>query len=268
MRKLLTISLLTIGLATNILAYPGFVGYSGAPAANGICSSSCHGQNDFVPTCQISGFPDSYIPGHQYLISVHHSGGPAIVQFNCSIRKDSDSTIAGLILSGDGTDSYSASNEANGVHWALAYNDSGAFTWTAPAAGAGHLTFYWAGLQGTRAFGTNQQIILDTREEGTSIEYSEDVPTAISLGQNYPNPFNQSTTIRFTIARAGNIVLEIANILGQRVYSITVDDAQPGEYSINWHGFGNDGLDLPSGIYFYQLQSPEGNLTRKMTIIR
>ena len=268
MGKLLTTMLISIILIGGAIAYPGFVGYSGAPASNGTCSSSCHAQNDFTPTCQVSGFPSDYIPGHEYLISVHHAGNYEIVQFNCSIRANDDSTAVGVLAADFNTETYSTTNESSGIHWAEAYGDSGAFTWTAPASGSGHVTLYWAGLQGSRAFGADQQIVIESREDGTGIEYTGDVPQAIALAQNYPNPFNQSTTIRFSISRPGNVVLEIANILGQRVYSFNLDNAQPGEYSINWNSESFDGVELPSGLYFYQLQSPEGNLTRKMTIIR
>jgi len=250
-----------------LAASSSYTGYSGAPAANGTCTNSCHAQSSFTPTCELTGFPEIYVPGQQYTITLRHNGGASINQFNCSVRKSSDSTIAGLLEAGEATTAYSITNETNGIHWTEANTDSGAFLWTAPEIGAGYVTLYWAGLQGSRAFGAEQQLVIESTEEGNRIDYVPDLPTEFSLAQNYPNPFNSSTTIGFQLTRQGDIVLEISNILGQKVYGIAIGNARPGQYRIGWKGIDATGRRLPSGLYFYQLLTPEGNLTRKLTIL-
>ena len=251
-----------------LLAYTNYTGYSGAPASNGTCTSSCHAQDSFTPTCQVTGFPDTYVPGQQYTISVHHNSRQSINQFNCSIRNNSDSTIAGTISADENTAIYNTTNETNGVHWSAADTDSGTFIWIAPDPGVGDVTLYWAGLQGTRANGADQQIVLQTSQQPSDIVYVPELPARFSLDQNYPNPFNNATSISFKISKRCDIVLEISNILGQRVYIFIVSDAQPGRYVINWDGRDDNGHYLPSGLYFYQLRTLDGNLTRKMTILR
>lgn len=251
-----------------LLAYSGYTGFSGAPASNGTCSSSCHAQNDFTPTCEISGFPETYTPNQQYTIVVRHNGGSSIDQFNCSIRFDYDSTAAGVISADDGTEVYSITNETNGVHWLSANTDTGTFVWTAPDTGTGYVTLYWAGLQGIRSNGADQQIVIQSVELGNSIDYTPDLPQQFTLNQNYPNPFNNATTISFQISSPGDVILEISNILGQNIYTFSISDARPGHYKIYWNGTDISGSNMPSGLYFYQLLTPEGNLTRKMAIIR
>lgn len=268
MKKTLMIYITCLTATGLLLAYTNYTGYSGAPTSNGTCTSSCHAQNSFTPTCQITGFPDIYIPGWEYIISVHHDGGQSIKQFNCSIRCDSDSTIAGTISAGDNTAVYNITNETNGVHWSTADTDSGTFIWTAPEPGVGDVTLYWAGLQGTHAYGADQQIVIQTSQQPSEIVYVPELPAKFSLDQNYPNPFNNNTTISFNISKRSDIVLEISNILGQRVYIFTVSDSRPGRYVINWDGRDDNSNYLPSGLYFYQLRTVDGNLTRKMTILR
>lgn len=266
--KTLMIYIICLMILGSLLAFTNYIGYSGAPASNGTCTRSCHIQNSFTPTCQVTGFPETYVPGQQYTISVHHNSGQSINQFNCSIRNNSDSTIAGTISADENTAIYNTTNETNGVHWSAADTDSGTFIWTAPEPGVGDVSLYWAGLQGIRANGADQQIVLQASQQSSDIVYVPELPEQLSLSQNYPNPFNNTTTISFEISKRCDIVLEISNLLGQLVYVFTVSDAQPGRYVINWDGCDNNGNYIPSGLYFYQLRTPDGNLTRKMTILR
>ncbi len=268
MKVKLMIILFVLSICSALAANPSFTGFSGAPASNGTCAQSCHAQNSFEANCSVQGFPDNYVPGQQYIIRVNHDGGSAICQFNCSIRADADSSIAGQIVAGTNMETYSTANELEGVHWNTTYKDSGTFTWTAPTAYTGPVTLFWAGLQGTRSVGADQQILLHAGEEFNSVDYMPELPNVFSLEQNYPNPFNQSTSIHAFVSRPGEIVFEVSNILGQRVKLISIANAQPGHYTFHWNGLNSDGSELPSGMYFYQLRSAEGNLTRKMTILR
>ncbi|MCD6161123.1 MAG: T9SS type A sorting domain-containing protein [candidate division Zixibacteria bacterium] len=267
MRKFYIVCISLLVYSGLLFAHSYYTGYSGAPSSNGTCSSSCHDLNNFSPTCDITGFPEVFAPGEQYTITVRHDGGLAISQFNCSIRIDSDSSIAGVITAGDNTETYTAANENNGIHWVSTDTDSGTFIWTAPDMWTRHVTLYWAGLQGTYVNGADQQIVLHSREVN-SIDYIAKLPDEFALNQNYPNPFNSSTIISCEISKPGDVILEIANILGQRAYYISIPDAKPGRYSIDWNGIDNNGNELPSGLYFYQLRAPEGCLTRKMAILR
>jgi len=262
---ILTVCTIFTGL---ILANPNFVGYSGAPASNGTCSSSCHAQNDFTPSCEIIGFPAVYAPGQQYTIIVRHDSGLSIKQFNCSVRKDTDSTIAGVLSEDFATEIYTITNETDGVHWSDVSLDSGSFIWTAPDTLTGFVTLYWAGLQGSRANGANQLITIMASEEGNSIDYALELPLEFSLSQNYPNPFNSSTIIEMNIAKPDKVIFQVINILGQIVYDDIILDVHPGNNAICWDGRGLNGDALPSGLYFYLISSGANSAFRKMIILR
>jgi hypothetical protein len=268
MKKVAIILYIFILAIAPLGAHQSYIGYSGAPGSNGTCARSCHQQTGFAPQCRVTGFPEIYTPGQQYTITISHAGQQPICQFNCSIRNDLDSSIAGTILPGSATTVYGIARESIGVHWAEANRDSGSFIWLAPDQGVGNVTLYWAGLQGTYIQGADQQIAISAAQALADIEYTSKLPSRFELQQNYPNPFNASTVVRFSITRQGDIVLEIANILGQTLVLFRLTQAHPGTYSITWDGKDKAGKTMPSGLYFYQLRTPEANLTRKMTILR
>ena len=255
-------------LPVSIFAHTNYTGYSGAPGSNGTCTSSCHFQFSFTPTVTVTGFPEIYEPGQQYMISVGHTSGSSINQFNASVRIGSGSDNAGLISGGDGTQTYDTPNETNGVRWSSANSDSGDFIWTAPDTWTGEVRLYWAGLQGTRPNGADTQVVLISSESGNDVEYLPGSPTYFSMKQNYPNPFNDETIIEISVAEAGRIDFIITNILGQVLYSWSDRTVQPGTLAIRWNGKERTGRELPSGIYFYRLTSSAGTITRKMMLLR
>ncbi len=93
-------------------------------------------------------------------------------------------------------------------------------------------------------------------------------PDKFELGQNYPNPFNGSTVIPFQLSEAGNIRLEIYNILGEEVYTIHKGTVQPGVHTIFWQGLDENQHPVPSGTYFYRLTNGLEKQTGKMILMR
>jgi hypothetical protein len=74
-----------------------------------------------------------------------------------------------------------------------------------------------------------------------------------------PNPFTQSATISYSLAKSSNVRLTVYNTAGQVVETL-VNDVQPaGRYSIDY-----DGVSLPSGIYFYRLNTADNNVTKSL----
>jgi hypothetical protein len=85
---------------------------------------------------------------------------------------------------------------------------------------------------------------------------------------NYPNPFNPVTTIKFTLPTEGKVRLEIFNIRGQRVKTLTNDFYHRGQHSVYWNGTNDIGQNVSSGIYFYRLQSEKYNAVQKMILMK
>jgi FlgD Ig-like domain len=110
-------------------------------------------------------------------------------------------------------------------------------------------------------------------------EYSEVLevkltfPTEFSLFQNYPNPFNPSTVIRFQIpgqARNDNVLvtLKVYDILGNEIATLVNEEKPAGEYEVEFNGHSDEGQNLPSGVYFYQLKSGNFIQTKKMVYLK
>jgi hypothetical protein len=93
-------------------------------------------------------------------------------------------------------------------------------------------------------------------------------PETFSLEQNYPNPFNPSTTISYSIGKAQNITLSIFNILGQKITTLFNGAQTAGYHNVLWNGKNSNGVSVPSGIYFYNIHSTQGNVTKKMILMK
>lgn len=89
------------------------------------------------------------------------------------------------------------------------------------------------------------------------------IPDKFYLSQNYPNPFNPETVISFAVPKNSFVSLKIYNILGKEVASLINEDMKPGYYNYEWSG-----QNLPSGIYYYKMETDEFNETRKMILIK
>lgn len=89
------------------------------------------------------------------------------------------------------------------------------------------------------------------------------------LSQNYPNPFNNQTIIQYKLPQKGKVRLTIFNDYGKEVKTLVVEEEQSkGNYNVIWNGKNNQGGDVASGIYFYQLKVNEFIQTKKLTLIR
>jgi hypothetical protein len=92
---------------------------------------------------------------------------------------------------------------------------------------------------------------------------NKEIPQKFSLHQNYPNPFNPSTTISYDLPERSRVKLTVYNLLGQEVATLVNAEQEPGRYSINF-----DASGLPSGVYFYTLQTPYFTKTNKMVLVK
>jgi hypothetical protein len=89
------------------------------------------------------------------------------------------------------------------------------------------------------------------------------VPDGFSLEQNYPNPFNPSTVIRYSLIENGIVSLKVFNLLGKVVETLISQKQVAGRYEIDFSGD-----DLPSGVYYYQLNTGARSETKKMLLLR
>ncbi|MCK4404500.1 MAG: T9SS type A sorting domain-containing protein [candidate division Zixibacteria bacterium] len=106
-------------------------------------------------------------------------------------------------------------------------------------------------------------------EKSTLVEEEEgETPKYFELHQSFPNPFNNHTTIKYSLSKAIDVSLVIYNILGQKVRTLVRKERQSGLKTVIWDGKDDQGRDLSSGIYFYQLQAGRLTQTRRMVLLK
>ena len=103
----------------------------------------------------------------------------------------------------------------------------------------------------------NVDLSVDIAEDGI------DAPRDFELGQNYPNPFNSATEIGFSLPTAGNVELDVYNVLGQKIAVLVSGRLEPGAYKARW-----DASSVASGIYYYKLTTESFTKIRQMTLIK
>ncbi len=101
------------------------------------------------------------------------------------------------------------------------------------------------------------------KEEGGSNNEMGLLPDGFSLGQNYPNPFNPVTEIRFGLAKASNVRLEIFNMIGQKVAIAANGYYLKGYHTVIW-----DGSRFGSGVYLYRIEADGFSDLKKMVLLK
>ena len=98
----------------------------------------------------------------------------------------------------------------------------------------------------------------------TSVDQTElGLPTNFSLEQNYPNPFNPSTTVNYSVPKAGLVTIKVYDILGREATTLVNEQKNPGNYSVQFNA-----ARLASGVYFYRMQSGSFIQTKKLILMK
>ena len=83
------------------------------------------------------------------------------------------------------------------------------------------------------------------------------------LEQNYPNPFNPITTIGFGLQSKSNVKITVLNSIGEHMAVLLNENKEPGFHLIEFNA-----TNIPSGVYFYQLQAGNFVETKKMILLK
>jgi len=92
---------------------------------------------------------------------------------------------------------------------------------------------------------------------------NSEIPDRFSLSQNYPNPFNPITKLKFQIPKSGLVKLIVFDVLGKEVQVLVNQHLSPGTYEVDF-----DGSNLPSGVYYYKIETEEFAETKKMVLLK
>ncbi|MEM1269125.1 MAG: T9SS type A sorting domain-containing protein [Bacteroidota bacterium] len=96
-----------------------------------------------------------------------------------------------------------------------------------------------------------------------SLALGSNVPKQFELEQNYPNPFNPTTTIGYGVPASGRISLKVYDTMGRLAQTLRDGNAEAGRYQAVF-----DGARLASGLYLVALEHTQGQLTRRIMLLK
>lgn len=92
---------------------------------------------------------------------------------------------------------------------------------------------------------------------------SSEIPERFVLQQNYPNPFNPATKIKFEISKRTLASIIVYDAAGKEVEELVRSELSPGTYEAEWNAEA-----LPSGVYFYVLETFGFRESKKMILLK
>ena len=88
-------------------------------------------------------------------------------------------------------------------------------------------------------------------------------PTAFSLSEAYPNPFNPTTSMTLAVPQAGNVSVQVYNIMGQVVATLASGHMDASTYTLTW-----DASNVSSGMYFVKAEAAGSVTTQKLVLMK
>lgn len=110
-------------------------------------------------------------------------------------------------------------------------------------------------------FGINKTIYFTTKTTTSVKDFkTQEIFNLISA---YPNPFNPTTTIEYQLKQSSHVKITIYDIIGNAVTKLIDKDMSSGSHKITFNA-----NNLPSGIYFAQIATPNERKTIKLLLAK
>lgn len=93
------------------------------------------------------------------------------------------------------------------------------------------------------------------------------LPGKTKFTSNFPNPFSTKTTISYQLGEATSVRINIYNILGEKVAMLVNKYQDVGNYSVEWNGKDNNGLQLQNGLYLTMLETDNSPIQTMKSIL-
>ena len=116
-------------------------------------------------------------------------------------------------------------------------------------------------------------VVRETTGDENSFEAWVDVPAeaapaAASLRFRAANPTSGQVAIEFGLPTAGPARLEVYDVRGARVVTLTKNETTAGWHTVGWDGRDAGGNKVASGVYFLRLETRGGVVVRKLAVAR
>ena len=104
--------------------------------------------------------------------------------------------------------------------------------------------------------------------ETTAIVNQNNLSKNFTLRNNYPNPFNPETNILFFLDKSSHVIIEVFDLLGNKVKTLTNNNYAQGEQRLVWNGLDELGNKVNSGIYIYRITSDKLTESKRMVLLK
>jgi hypothetical protein len=133
-----------------------------------------------------------------------------------------------------------------------------------------HINFW----QFTGPPGEDEEVVIDQFlfvPAGTVVGISDRPPRIdpeTHLAVARPNPFNLNTSIEYTVAKAGKVMLVVYDVSGRRVRTLLSGFVPAGTREVVWNGCDDSGHQVASGVYMYQFRAGDVVESRRVVLLK
>ncbi|HEY6160045.1 MAG TPA: FlgD immunoglobulin-like domain containing protein [Bacteroidia bacterium] len=84
----------------------------------------------------------------------------------------------------------------------------------------------------------------------------------------FPNPFSDKVNISYTLEWPASTTISVYNMYGALVKTLRMGNQQPGPFTVEWDGTNDAGVELPSGMYFFNITAGDATAGGKLMYMR
>lgn len=115
-------------------------------------------------------------------------------------------------------------------------------------------------------------VVVAVATDGTEIRSKQTfvaIPSPpLQIMRVFPNPFSLSTSLDFSLAETGRVRVDVYDVQGKHVATVSQRNQTEGTHSVTWDGRDDRGHTVSAGTYFFKLQTRGTVLTQKVVIVR
>lgn len=101
-----------------------------------------------------------------------------------------------------------------------------------------------------------------------TVAVGRELPGATRLYAPEPNPLLAASTVRFDLAHASHVRLDVFDLTGRRITSLADRAFTPGRYHVEWNGRAGDGAAVQPGLYFVRMTTAAGTQGARLAVVR
>jgi len=122
-----------------------------------------------------------------------------------------------------------------------------------------------SGARGSVLFDNGDVVMFDGSPES-------DITTlaATRVHKVYPNPFNPQVTIQYSVAVPSEVLIQVFDVSGRLVRTLVNEyqDVSTSPRTTIWDGQGDEGIRVPSGVYFWRMKTADHQGAGRLMLIK